>query len=45
MKNLSLKFKPSADPQKMLASLYRQGFDTSVCREAVEEYAAEVEEE
>lgn len=45
LKNLSLKFKPSADPQKMLASLYRLGFDTSVCREAVAEYAAEVEEE
>lgn len=45
LKNLSLKFKHSADPQKMLASLYRQGFDTSVCREAVAEYAAEVEEE
>ena len=45
LKNLSLKFKPSADPQKMLVSLYRQGSDNSVCREAVEEYAAGVEEE
>ena len=45
LKNLSLKFKPSADQQKMLVSLYRQGFDTSVCREAVEEFAAVAEEE
>ena len=45
LKNLSLKFKPSADQQKMLASLYRAGFDTSVCRGAVEEFAAVAEEE
>ena len=45
LKNLSLKFKPSADQQKMLSSLYRAGFDTSVCREAVEEFTAEAEEE
>lgn len=44
LKNLSMKFKSSGDRQKMLASLYRQGFDTSVCREAVEEFAAVAEE-
>jgi len=35
LRTLQIKYKPSADPQKMLASLYRQGFDVSVCRAAV----------
>lgn len=45
LRNLSIKYKPSADTQKMLASLYRAGFDTSVCREAVEEFVSEAAEE
>ncbi len=36
---LALKFKPSADPRKMMASLYQKGFESSVCRAAVEDYA------
>lgn len=45
LRNLKIKYRPSADKQKMLASLYRAGFGTSVCREAVEEFTAETEEE
>ncbi len=41
---LSLKFKPSADRQKMLASLYRSGFDSSALQAAVSEYTADIEE-
>ena len=45
LKNLHIKYKPSVDKQKMLASLYRAGFDSSVCRTAVEEFAAGAEDE
>ena len=44
MRVLSLKFKPSADRQKMLASLYRSGFDSSALQAAVTEYIADIEE-
>lgn len=44
MRVLSLKFKPSADRQKMLASLYRSGFDSSALQAAVTEYTADIEE-
>ena len=45
LKNLNIKYRPSADQQKMLASLYRAGFGTSVCRAAVEQFTSEAEEE
>lgn len=35
---LALKFKPSADRQKMMANLYRKGFDASAIRAAVDEF-------
>lgn len=43
-RTLSLKYKRSADKQKMMASLYRSGFDTDAIRAAVEAYAEEDEE-
>ena len=44
MRVLILKFKRSADRQKMLASLYRSGFDSSALQAAVTEYIADIEE-
>ena len=38
---LSLKFKPSADRQKMMANLYRKGFDSSAIRAAVDRFCQE----
>lgn len=38
LRALSLKYRPSADRQKMLASLYRSGYDSSALRAAVDEY-------
>lgn len=38
MRVLALKFKPSADRQKMMANLYRKGFDSSAIRAAVDEF-------
>ncbi|WP_407047832.1 regulatory protein RecX [Selenomonas sp. GACV-9] len=35
---LALKFKPSADRQKMMANLYGKGFDSSAIRAAVTEF-------
>ena len=35
---LSIKFKPGADPQKMMANLYSKGFDSAVIRNAVERF-------
>lgn len=43
LRALSLKYKPSADRQKMLASLYRNGYDSSALRAAVDAYTAENE--
>jgi len=40
---LSLKYKTSADPRKMMANLYQKGFDLDAARAAVEAYAAEAE--
>ena len=37
---LALKFKPSADRQKMMANLYSKGFDSSAIRAAAAEFAA-----
>lgn len=37
---LALRFKPSADQQKMKANLYSKGFDSSVIRAAVDAFAA-----
>ncbi|MCH3960030.1 MAG: recombination regulator RecX [Selenomonas sp.] len=42
---LAMKFKPSADRQKMMANLYSKGFDSSAIRAAVEEFMAEEEQE
>ena len=36
---LALKYKRSAEPRKMMANLYQKGFESAVCRAAVEEYA------
>lgn len=44
LRALALKYKRSADRQKMMGSLYRSGFDTDVIRAAVEAYAEEGEE-
>lgn len=41
---LALKFKPAADRQKMMANLYRKGFESSAIRAAVEEFHQETEE-
>ena len=41
MRTLALKYKRTADKQKMLASLYRSGFDNSALRDAVETYINE----
>ena len=38
MRCLSLKFRPSAEEQKMMQHLYRKGFDSSAIRAAVEEF-------
>ena len=38
---LALKYKPSADRQKMMANLYSKGFDSSAIRAAVVEFAAD----
>ena len=38
---LALKYKPSADHQKMMANLYSKGFDSSAIRAAVAEFAAD----
>ncbi len=43
LRTLALKYKRSAETQKMLASLYRSGFDSSALRAAVEEYTSEIE--
>ncbi len=37
-RTLELKYKPTADKQKMLASLFRQGFDMTASRAAVQKY-------
>lgn len=44
---LEVRYKPSADRQKLKAGLYRQGFSVSVCEAAVREFieAHEQEEE
>ena len=36
---LAMKYKRTADPRKMMASLYRKGFDTDVALAAAETYA------
>ncbi|WP_338624961.1 RecX family transcriptional regulator [Selenomonas sp. TAMA-11512] len=36
---LELKYKPDADRKKMMEHLYRKGYDSSVIRSAVEEFA------
>lgn len=41
---LTLKFKPSAQPQKMMANLYQKGFSVDVARAAVRYYAESEEE-
>ena len=38
MRCLSLKFRPSAEEQKMMQHLYRKGFDSSAIRAGVEEF-------
>lgn len=38
LRTLELKYKPSADQQKMLASLFRQGFDMTASKAAVREF-------
>ena len=38
---LAMKYKPSADRQKMMANLYSKGFDSSAIRAAVAEFAAD----
>ena len=43
LRNLRIKYAASADPQKMMASLYRQGVDASISRTAVEEFTVEDE--
>ncbi|WP_294158407.1 regulatory protein RecX [uncultured Selenomonas sp.] len=40
---LSLKYKKTADPRKMMANLYQKGFDTDVARAAVEAFTENVE--
>ena len=40
---LAVRFKPSADRAKMMASLYRKGFEGSAIRDAVEEFATNEE--
>lgn len=45
LRTLALKYKRSADKRKMMASLYRSGFRTDVCRAAVEAYAEGAEED
>ena len=42
---LALKFKPSADVQKMMQHLYTRGFDGSAIRAAVEDFSQEAVEE
>ena len=44
MRCLSLKFRPSAEEQKMMQHLYRKGFDNSAIRAAVEEFHCTDEE-
>ena len=44
LRGLALKFKPSADRQKMMANLYSKGFESSAIRAAVEEFHQETEE-
>ena len=44
MRCLSLKFRPSAEEQKMMQHLYRKGFDSSAIRAAVEEFHCTDEE-
>ena len=44
MRCLSLKFRPSAEEQKMMQHLYRKGFDSSTIRAAVEEFHCTDEE-
>lgn len=41
LKALRLKYKPSADKQKMMASLYRSGYDSAAIRSAVAEFLQE----
>ena len=38
LRTLELKYKPSADKQKMLAGLFRQGFDMTASKAAVQEF-------
>ena len=40
---LSVRFKPSADRAKMMASLYRKGFEGAAIQSAVEEFTADEE--
>ena len=40
---LAMKFKPSADRQKMMANLYSKGFDSSAIRAAVTAFTAETD--
>ena len=44
MRCLNLKFRPSAEEQKMMQHLYRKGFDSSAIRAAVEEFHCTDEE-
>ena len=44
MRCLSLKFRPSAEEQKMMQHLYRKGFDSSAIRAVVEEFHCTDEE-
>lgn len=45
LRTLEVKYKPSADQQKLKAGLYRQGFSVSVCEAAVRAFLEEHEEE
>lgn len=42
---LEIQYKPDKDPKKLLASLYRKGFDSSAIRAAVEEYTSGTEQD
>ena len=44
LKVLRLQFHADGDTQKMAASLYRRGFDTSALRAAIDDYTADAEE-
>lgn len=45
LKFLQLKYKPTADRQKMMASLYRAGFQGSAIHAAIDDFCADDEDE